>query len=247
MTEKDALKKIQLLKGIEPNKDWAVLNKRRLLGDLRQPGLAEQILEVFQVWPNLSWQYKPVLATVVFASLLAGTFSLAQSSLPGNLLYPVKKLTERAESVFIAKAELPRARLELASRRLNELAEIAQTNQVKALASAINEFQASQLEAAKNITSSKSLKLTKEIVQATEKIEQEKEKVEALGVDLGETRELNEALSQWVDREIKDLESRTLTDSQQELLAKAKADYGEGNFAQALEVILQLTYPQEQE
>jgi hypothetical protein len=245
MTEKDALKKIQLLKRIEPNKDWAVLTKRRLLGDFREPGLAEQILEIFQAWPNLSWQYKPALASVVFASILVGTFSLAQSSLPGNLLYPVKKLTEKIESVFIAKAELPRTRLELAGRRLNELAEIAQSNQVKNLASAINEFQASQLEAAKNIADSQSLKLTKEIVQATEKIEREREKIEALGVDVGETKELNEALSQWAEREIKDLEGRTLSESQQELLAQAKADYEEGNFSQALEVILQLTYPQE--
>ena len=61
---------------------------------------------------------------------------------------------------------------------------------------------------------------------------------------VGETKELNEALSQLVEREIKDLEDRSLNIEQQDLLEKAKTSYQEKDFTQALETILLLSYPQ---
>ena len=82
------------------------------------------------------------------------------------------------------------------------------------------------------------------IVVGTQKLEENKQKVESLGVVVGETKELDNAISQLVKREIKDLESRTLTEKQQKLLEGAKEDYERGNYSLALEKILFLSYLQ---
>jgi len=58
-----------------------------------------------------------------------------------------------------------------------------------------------------------------------------------LGVVIGESEELDNALSQLVGREIKDLKNRTLTEDQEKLLAEAKEDFEAGNFNEALEKI----------
>ena len=245
MNEKEALKKIQLLKEIKPDPNWAALDKKRILGELNQPTLADQVLEIFQVLPNLALEYKPALASLVFLGLLTGTFGFAQAALPGDWLYPVKRMTEQAAYLLVAKNKQSEAQLGLANKRLEELTQIAHANQVRNLAPAINEFRSSVVEAAKNLKPSDDTpKLTREMVKETEKLQENKEKIEALGVAVGETPEFNEALSQLVEREIKDLESRSLNPEQQELLGKARASYRDKNFSQALETILLLSYPQ---
>ena len=248
MNERNLIKKIQTLKKIEPQKDWVVLTKNQILGSeeaVRASRISE-ILEVFQVLPRFSFGYKPALVAITFVGLLVGVFGFAQNALPGSLLYPVKKMTERAETFFVSSQDLPKAQLQLANKRLTELNQIVQTNQVKNMAPAINEFKNSALEAAKGLKMvDDSPKLTRGIVDEAEKLKENKEKIEALGVVVGETKELNEALSQIVEREIKDLESRSLTLNQQKLLEKAKEDYQKGNFEQALEEVLVLSYSQE--
>ena len=245
MNEKEVFKKIQLLKQIEPNPNWVGWNRINLLGDVKKPGLAEQILEIFQVFPNVAFEYKPVLVSVALLGLLTGTFGFAQAALPGDWLYPVKRMTEKASYLFVAKNKQSEVQLGLANKRLEELTRIAKNNQVRNLALAINEFRDSANEAAKNIMPSDgSPKLTREIVKETGKLKENKGKVEALGVAVGETKELNEALSQLVEREIKDLEGRTLSENQQELLKKVKLAFEQEDFSQALETILLLSYPQ---
>ena len=249
MNERNLIKKIQTLKKIEAQKDWVVLTKSQILGSDKaaRTSRISEILEVFQVLPRFAWGYKPALAAITFIGLLAGVFGFSQNALPGNLFYPVKKLTERAETFFVSSQDLPQAQLQLANKRLAELNQIVQNNQVKNMAPAINEFKNSALEAAKELKRvDDSPKLTRGIVDEAGKLKENKEKIEALGIVVGETKELNEALSQLVEREIKDLESRSLTPNQKELLEKAEKDYQEGNFEQALENLLLLSYPQSQ-
>jgi hypothetical protein len=241
MTEKDLVKKLNLLKEIKPEQDWVVLTKRQFIREVRNPSLAEQILEVFRIFPNLSFQYKPALVSLVCLGLLTGTFGLSQVALPGDPFYPIKKMTEKAGNFFVSKDNLPKVNLELANKRLDELTQVAKNNQVRNLAPAINEFQASISQVAKDLNDSP--KLTKELVKGTEKLKENREKVVAMGVAVGETEELNQVLSQLVERELKDLESRSLTDAQAKLLQTAKEDYQAGNVSQALEKIILLSYP----
>ncbi len=230
MTEKELIAKIRELRQIKPNKDWVILTKSQILG--QEPKMDLSLFFRRSVWASLT------LFIILFL-----VFIIAQNSLPGDLLYPIKKITERSQAVFVSEDEMPKVQLELANKRLEELTKIAETNQVKKLAPAINEFQASISEAAKKIATAKKPDL-KEITKETKKIEEGKQKVEALGIVIGETEELDNTLASIVEREIKELEGRSLTEAQEEILAQAKENFEAGNYSQAMEKILILSYPQ---
>jgi len=252
MNERNLIKKIQTLKQIEPEKDWVVLTKRQIVGfeDVQiKHSFTDQIFEVFQVFANSGFNYKLALATLAVIGVLgSAAIGFSQAALPGDLLYPVRKLVDKTGYLFVSKNDQPKLGLEIANKRLEELTIIAQNNQGRNLAPAINEFKQSIVEAADKLkivnTVNGSPKITKEIVKETAKLRENKEKVEALGVVVGETKELNEALSQLVEREIKDLESRSLTEEQTGILAQAKQDFEDGSYEKALEGILILSYPQ---
>jgi len=225
--EKELIGKIRELRQIKPRKDWVVLTKSQILG--QEPKIL--------FFPF----FKPVLATVTAFGILFGIFSLAQNSLPGDFLYSIKKITEKGQAVFVSEEEKPAFQFELANKRLEELTEIAQTNQVKKLPPAISEFQANMSEVAKSLAKVKGQDVEK-IVAQTQKLEENKKKVEEVLATRIETKEYDNAIAQLVEGQIEELESQTLTEGQQELLEEAKEDFQAGNYNQALEKILILSY-----
>ncbi len=248
MNERNLTKKIQLLKQIQPEKDWVSLNKRQLLGfevSEVKASFTDQILEVFKIGFN----YKLALVPLAIILSLGGTIGLSQASLPGDFLYPARKLVDKTGYLFVSKEDQPKLGLEVANKRLEELTVIAQNNQSKNLAPAINEFKQSTIEAADKLKPVNSLpELTKEIIKETEKFRENKEKIEALGVVVGDTEELTQALSrivEIVEGQINDLNDRSLTDDQKQVLEQAKQDFEAGNYEKALEGILILSYNQE--
>jgi len=244
MNDRNLTKKLQLLKQIQPEKDWVSLNKRQLLGfEISEVKVtsADQILEIFKIGFN----YKLVLVPLTIILAFGGTIGLSQASLPGDFLYPVRKLVDKTGYLFVAEEDQPKLGLQVANKRLEELSMIAKNNQSKNLAPAINEFKQSTIEAANKLKPANNFsKLTKEIVKETEKLRENKEKIEALGIVVGDTEELAQALSQLVEREINDLNDRVLTDDQKQILEQAKQDFEAGNYGKALEGILLLSYPQ---
>jgi hypothetical protein len=226
MTEAGLVKKIQVLKKIRPRKDWVVLTKSQILGE-------EPKILFFPF-------FKPALATVTAFGILFGVFSLAQNSLPGDILYPLKKIAERGQAVFVSEEEKPTFQFELANKRLEELTEITQTNQVKKIAPAIEEFQANVSEAAKSLVKVK--KVDEKIVAQTKKLEENKESIEKVLATRIEIKEYDNALAQLVEGQIEELKNQSLTEAQQELLEGAEEDFEAGNYNQALEKILILSY-----
>lgn len=241
MSNSGLIKKIKELKQIRPRKNWVILTKSQILG----PEFSDRgRVSVFSVLANLVYKpYKPAFATLMAVLILIGTFIFAQNTLPGDFLYPLKKVTENARFYFISEREKPRVQLELANEKLKDLVKVAQTNQTKKLAPIIEEYQANVSEAAKGLARIKEPDV-KEIVEQTKKIEENKRKIAVLGVKVGETKELDNALAQIVEKEIKELEKNSLTEDQQELLEEAREDYADGNYSAALEKILLLSYPQ---
>jgi len=243
MTEKQLIGKIRKLRQIEPRKNWVVLTKRRILGE--PPTMGSLILDTLNVFPRLILQYKLAFATLMLIGVLAGTFGFAQNSLPGDFLFPLKKITERGRAIFISKTEEPKMELEFANKRLEELVQIAQTNQVKKLAPAIGEFQASVSTAAQKLAKIKESETTsqvgKAVVEEIKKLKENKKKVESLGVEVGDTEEKIEGvMCQLVEREIENL--GTLMEEQQLLLKEAQEYLAEGKCSLAFEKILFLSY-----
>ena len=248
MTEKELIGKIRELRQIKPNKDWVILAKSQILGQ-----------EFNQHWVLINWLRvffaKPVYAGLVVVFVLVGLFgtlAFAQNSLPGDLLYPIKKITEKAQAVFVSETEKPQASLELANKRLEELTKIVETNQVKNLAPAINEFQASVSEAAKNLSridaTSSDPVVVKRFVEQAKNIEKKAKEAKSLGVVIEdeELEELQEAsnklelglLVSVLKNMISDLENRTLTEKQEEILSQMRELAEEGEYSEALELYL---------
>jgi len=234
VAEADLVKKIQELKKIRPRKDWVVLTKSQILG------------EEDRGWASISFFpfFKPALATVTAFGILFGVFGFAQNALPGDTLYSIKKITEKGRAVFVSEKELPKYNLEIANKRLDELNEIAQTNQVKKLAPAMKEVQASVSEAAKNLVTLK--KVDKKTVEKTKELEKNieiGEKTLATQISSEETKEsFNSFYKNQAEYLISDLEKSTLTENQMKIFEEAKADFSAGNYSQALEKILILSY-----
>ena len=238
MKEKELIGKIEILSQIKPRKDWVILTKKRILGEEKTAfGL---ISDSFRVLQGLFFQYRLALASLILILILGGTFVFAQKSLPGEPLFVIKKLTSKTRAVFVSEDEKPKVQLELANKRLEELNQIAQKNDVRKLAPAMNEVQASISETAKNLVKSK--KIDRETIEKSLELAKNKEKAEkSLGVNIGdkETEEsLNDLYKTQAEYLINDFKNRTLTDEGKTTLEKAEKEFDSGNYLEALTILI---------
>ena len=243
MTEKELIKKLKKLQKIEPSQDWVVLTKNQILSDNKDNKVKEsfisQFISVFNVRPYL----KPAFATALCFCLLFTVFSFAENALPGDLLYSVKKIGEKTKLSLTSEEGRTNAQLELTQRKLNELTIIAEENRGKNLASAVQEVEKAMKETAETL---KNTLVTAEVREKIEAIEVQKEKVEEILAVKIDSEELDESMNDYykslVEQEIKSLEGKTLDTEQETLLNEAKELFGQGDFQQALEKILLLSY-----
>ena len=240
LNDKELISKLRQLRDIKPRQEWVFLAKQKILN-------SEEKTQSFSFGDIIAGvkiilQHKYALSSVMTLAILLGMFGFAQNSLPGDLLFPVRKITEQTQSALTSQEAQPKRSFEIANKRLEDLEKIAQQNTTKNLASAINEYQASVSEAAKNLASKVSAnnkEEVKQIVQEVKKLEERVKQVKALGVELGESsNELENALAEMVQEEINSLEGKLLTDGQKGIFDDAKKDYEAGNYSEALEEIL---------
>jgi len=243
MDEKQLISHLRELREIRPRQDWVNLVKDRILSEDKTSESKHSFISFFPLF-----RYKLAFAPIVSVFIIIGLFGFVSNTIPGDLLFSVKKITETAQLGFSSANEKPKTQLKLANKRLEELSRIAEDNQVKSLDPAIKEFQASIVQATRdlagmniNVTSSDPM-IIKEIIAETKKLEENKGRVEAvLGTNIGNTEELTNVLWQ-LERQaavylIADLEKMTLTEEDQGLLVEAKQEFEAGNYSGALEKI----------
>jgi hypothetical protein len=226
MTEKELIGRIRELGQIKPSRDWVVLTKNQILGP-EPKGI---------LFPFLRLASISLGATLL---ILFGLFYFAQKALPGDFLYPIKKIAERGQAFLVSETELPKIQLELANKRLEELNKIVEQNEVKKLPLALNELQTSTSRAAKNLVKVK--KINREIVENTLKFEKTKEKIEnslATQIEIKEEENPTKIVAEYL---IKDLEGRTLSEEEKEIFTQAKKDFENGDYSTSLEKILILS------
>jgi len=248
MTEKELIGKIRKLRQIRPRKDWVLLTKTQILGE----EIAERGRTPVWAFSQFRLSYRPVFISLLALIVLMGTFGFAQNSLPGDILYPIKRITERSRAIFVSQEEQPELQLELTNKRLEELNQIAQTNQVKNLAPALSEFEKTKITAKKEVVNliknkpkEEAIKVAKDIAPKLADLNEKEKKVYAT-LNIESTEESNQTAEKAVvEILIKDAENSTLTDEQKLLLEEAKVDFSAGNYSQALEKILILSYPKE--
>jgi len=243
MTEQELIQKIQLLKQIKPKEEWVISVKQRIFSEtieLRKQSRFSEFINVINFMISRP-VFKPALASLIVLGVFIGTYSFSQVALPGDFLYPVRKIVEKGRTFLASEHEKSAVQLGFANNRLEDLTKIAEANQGRSLAPAIEEFRQNAVEAAQNIArkdANINPKTVKEIAKAVKRLEENKEKVEKLGVVLGETEELDNALAALVEREIKDLKSRTLSEKQKIALVEAEKDFENKDYSGALEDIL---------
>lgn len=254
MTEKELITQIKKLREIKPAKDWVVLAKSQILGSPAQILPSAEFaagneltrksgISVISFLSGL--RFNAVFASILAIFVLIGLFSFAQYSLPGNLLYSVKKATEKGQAVFVSKEEKPRYNLDLTNKRLEELNQIAQYNQVKNIAPALDEFQKTKSVAKKSISKSikeksekEAIEIAKEVAPELNKINKEEERVlSVLGID-SEEKENDSADKSVIELLLKDAEDSTLTEQQAEDLNEVRNYYESGDYAKSLEFYL---------
>jgi len=244
MKQSQLVRQLKSLREVKPSDNWVAFTKERVFaGEPEQAGIRESIFSFFPVF-----HYKLALAPVISVLVLIGLFGFTQNTIPGDFLFSVKKMTENAQLSLSSGVEKPKTQLRLANKRLEELSRIAENNQTRNLDPAIREFQSNIISAAKNlamfdinVTSSDPL-VIKELVAETQKLSENKEKVESvLGAVIGDTEELDNAISQLEKQTaaylIADLERRTLSENDTLLLNQARDDFNAGNYATSLERI----------
>ena len=253
MQEKQLINKLRELQQIKPRKDWVILAKNQILGaDLvRNTNTVKAVqkrdwLEILGFLPALIYQRKLAYAFATFLFVVAGMFGFAQYTMPGDMLFSVRKMTEQSQTAFVPQENQLKGNFETANRRLDDLTRVVKDKKIENIAPAIREFQVSISQVTKDLINGinqKDSQSVKDIALQIKKIEDNKKELQTYGVDLGATQEskdLNNALAPLVQREINDLEKTTLTEEQQKIMQIVKDLYADGKYSDALEGILTL-------
>ena len=225
MKEVEVIKELQKLRKIQPRNEWIVFTKTKILGDI--PRVSPFVF------------FKPALAGALALGLLVGLFFISQNALPGELLYPIKKVAEKSQKIFVSEENRTEFQLKLTEKRLAELQEIVEKNETKKLSSALSELKTAKLNTNKEISRVKNQPETiKEIASIIEKNNiKEKQILSSLGLQVEEEKEPAGKLI--ADYLIRNLEKSSLTEKQEELLEKAKEYFEEEDYSSALSKALE--------
>lgn len=235
MTEKDLISKIQELKSIKPRENWVLFAKNNIFKESNQLPIKEQI-SFISVLRGFSFQPKMALSFLALFGLFVSTFSFAQQSLPGDLLYPIKKIVEKSQSALVPDTDNAKLdnQLSLVNKRLDELTEIAKTNRVNNLAAAISEAQVSISETSQNLKKSKS---NLAVVAQVKQIKAKTAEIKSLGVEIGEV-EFDAVLVTKIKEQADALSAEKLTINQAGILEEVRQDIDAKKYADAWEKIL---------
>ena len=211
MQNSDLIQQLKNLKSIQPSEDW-ILNNREKMNN--------QIPEDF--WQMPAWSMAVLSFVLIFgtAGLSLAVISSSQNSLPGDVLYPLKIVSEKAQTAFVKQGKKAELEVKFVSNRIEELNKVLDKTQEK------NQTDEKKIAAVKKVNK-KVKEYKRELEQAKEELlKQEQTAVEpAIDHALGQAAEAsNQALKivASVNRDKDDLDSPEL--SSEEIIAKIEAD-----------------------
>ena len=135
MEEKEIIQKLSEFKKVKPNSDWAIWLKANIL-ETKPAFIKPRVkLAAFSFIPK----YQKILVPSLLAFFFVFTFAFAQTSLPGDVLYPIKTLTQNAKIYFASENTKPIVRLEVAKARMEDLSKVE--NHEKEISAIFQNFQ----------------------------------------------------------------------------------------------------------
>lgn len=256
-TEKELISKLQALKEIKPRQEWVSLLKSEILNGAKsempvKANILDKVGTNFKLDPtgslrnqisNFKFFFLQKKLAYSFATLLlimAGMFGFAQYTVPGDLLFSVKKMTEQSQAALSGQTNLKQDMASL-SNRINDLAQVEKEGRTANISSAIDEVKQSASKVAESLKGNltKDPQSARELASEVQKIKQFQ--TLASLTNAPEIKDLNDALALLVQNEITDLEKTVLTEDQQAILTNIKDLYNKEEYAKALEEILIIT------
>lgn len=238
LTEKQLISKFQTLKEIKPRKEWAFSLKSQILSEpvsAKSFGVIKQarsvgILDAFSaVFTQRKLAYS--LATLVF--IIIGIIGFAEYTVPGDLLFPIKKLSEQSQANLTGQSVLKQDVVAL-SNRINDLAQVAKGGKKDNIPLAISEISVNVSVLVKSLKENPTTdqETIKEIAISLKTL------ANVPGTDLTESQEVKDLYQTVVKNQIADLKKTTLTDEQKKTLTEIEDLYNKGKYADALEKTL---------
>lgn len=164
MTDKELIQQLKTLKAIKPNKDWAIFCKQEIIGNQtpapvihRETCRATAAISCLTRAPQFlsdlisSAFFKPAFAFITCFGLILSVFGYAQGTLPGDALYPAKKITEKLRLDLASEQQKPNIQIAMTNQKIQELNQVVQANLGRNLAPAIQEVEQSAQETAKTL------------------------------------------------------------------------------------------------
>ena len=153
MGEKELIKKLSYLKQIKPREEWVILARQQLFEQEDQ--YMPSPLQKGRFWDMLQgigrfiefmvkYAERPAIVIPLLALMVAGG-AIGKStleSLPGDTLYPLRSAAEQVPLHLSDAEERPFLEFDLAQQRLSDLKVVAESNSLKNLPAAIQEFEA---------------------------------------------------------------------------------------------------------
>ncbi len=178
--EYDLVRKIKELKAIEPSAEWMDATRYKLITQIELDKRADVMGVGFFQWLKQPQSF--ALAVCLIFIFLGGpwlTLQASKASLPGELLYSVKRATEGVQITVTSADSLTPLKMEFASRRLEELNKISEdSSSEKEVKEVIGELKTNLAEASVYAD-----KISEDKVIAVAK------KVQKIKQDLGNTKE----------------------------------------------------------
>ena len=236
ITQKKLIEQMKMLKEIKPRKEWAVLLKSQILSEQKeitpvqaQSAGFENFISNFKFQISNSFSRRLAYSFAVILFLVVGVFGFARYTVPGDLLFPVKKIAEQSQAALTGQSGLKQNVATLNS-RINDLAQVAKNGRTGNIPSAISEV----AQAAKDLkdNSIQDPNTLKEIASSLKTL------ADVPGTDLSANSDVKDLYQTVVQSQIADMQKATLTDDQQKTLTQAEDLYGQGKYEQAFEILL---------
>ncbi|MCX6718106.1 MAG: hypothetical protein NTY81_00680 [Candidatus Staskawiczbacteria bacterium] len=232
-TEKQLINSLKQLKEIKPRKEWAVLLKSQILTEQKAIAIPANQVGIMNVIQSLFFQRKFAYSFAAALLLIAGVFGFVKYAMPGDLLFPVKKIAEQSQASLAGQTKLNQD-VAILSSRINDLAKVAKEGRTDNIPSAISEINANMSQLAKSLKKNpvKDPQTLKEIANSLKTL------ADVPGTDLSENSDVKDLYQIVAQSQIADLQKTTLTDSQKKTLIDIEDLYNQGKYTDALEKIL---------
>ena len=138
MTEKELIDQLNKFQAIKPNSDWADWLLNNILSQKKEQVVIRPKVKLVSFSIRLRsgqayiTKYRKALVPAFLVLIFVSTVALAQTTLPGNVLYPAKILTQNIKLALASSDYKPVVRMQITKERLQDIARVSDQEQVVA-------------------------------------------------------------------------------------------------------------------